>query len=210
MFIYDKGFIPTLLLIIGILFTCSCLMAEVRAADDKIKPKLKEVPTQLAIPRSFLVSHAPYHNVGVHTAFNIDDVFIGLNGAGNIAKGIDLALIGSFEMRPTAKRVLVKTMPDTYLQLQERRFLPAVGIEKRFEVHELFDVFASASIGYLLGDFKGTRRDTEDGPVFIPKIGLSWKPGKNGLISFGYQYQSIYDEMISPHRVFVSFGVRWN
>lgn len=159
--------------------------------------------------RAFIVGAQPYHHVGLHTAFNIDDIFIGLNGGYNLSKKLDLAVVGSFEMRPTAKRVLVEHAPNFYYQLQQRRFLPAVGLEKRFELHEILDIFVGASVGYLLGDFKGTRMDTEDGLVFMPRAGLSFKPGRNGLISIGYQYQSIYDSAIEPHRVYIACAVRW-
>lgn len=177
-------------------------LSTVRAADDTLKfvgisrPtfRLSEVVTE-------------YHYGLFSTSFNPEDIFTGFQfGVSVWAKG-RLSVVGGFDWRTSAKRVLVPIDDQTYFQFQERRYFPNIGVEKRFQLNDILGFFLTVRTGYLVGDYKATRRDTDDGFVVWPSAGVSLNFAKIIHLRGGYQYQNVRNQTVSPHRAYIGLGI---
>jgi hypothetical protein len=148
-----------------------------------------------------------YHFGSFGSAFNLDDALGCFQGGWTFWKAGELALVGGFDWRFFNKRVLVPLGNDTWLQVRERRYWPNIGLEKRYQFSETFGVFAQVRTGWLFGDYKATRRDTNDGFVVMPSAGVSLTFAKWLLVRAAYQYSPIRNETVPLHRVFLCIGV---
>jgi hypothetical protein len=174
-------------------------------------PRYEHAPVPAPSPVSGLrLGRTPpysYHFGSFGSAFNLDDALGCFQLGWTFWKGGELALVGGFDWRFFNKRVLVPLGNDTWLQVRERRYWPNIGLEKRYQFSELFGVFAQVRTGWLFGDYKATRRDTNDGFVVMPSVGVSLTFARWFLVRAAYQYTPVRNETVPLHRVYLCIGV---
>lgn len=119
-----------------------------------------------------------------------------------------------YRTRPWVRSVRYEVDQQVQYQFWEKRSLWYLGAGKRFmlsspRARESFGAFANANLGYTYGSFRGSNRKPEDQWIFLPKAGLFYQY-KMLDIKLGYEYMSIRNSTLSPHRVTLNVGVLFN
>jgi len=202
------------LYLIGLLIGC-CLpgMAQPSAPADPVAADTLTTSAEASLPlvgphkvqkAKGLDDVTRYGTALFTTSFNFEDIYLGFQGSYPITPF--LAAMLSFDFRPSAMRVLVEEPGGVYYQYRERRYLPALGLELRYNIVENFQLFASVRGGFLFGDYRGmaTKRP-EEGFVVVPNAGIAWITDIF-TIRASYEYQDVKNDIIFPHRVNIGLG----
>jgi ankyrin repeat protein len=119
-----------------------------------------------------------------------------------------------YRTRPWVRSIRYEIDQQVQYQFWEKRSLWYLGAGKRFTLvspgaRESFGAFANANLGYTYGSFRGSDRNPEDQWIFLPKAGLFYQY-KVLDVKLGYEYMSIRNSTVSPHRLTLNVGVAFS
>ena len=147
-------------------------------------------------------------NIGPLAIFNLNDFRAGLSFQLSEIK-YKVNLVGSYEIRPTRKRIWRESQDDIIYQFWETRHVVTAGLQKTFIISksnpDKFHGFhISAKAGHTFGSYRGYLQNAKTKTFFMPEAGLSVIHPKT-LFKISYAYMPFDTENINPHQIKITY-----
>ena len=132
-----------------------------------------------------------------NNTFNFNDYYYGFS-MGVEDLGYQWGARFNFQFRPFYKRVQIQETDFLIRQYREKKYFISIDLDKRFLHINLggadAQVFMGTQIGYLLGNYRGTRNNAERIFNIVPMGGLCVNVKETTFIKVGFCY--LKDQLI--------------
>lgn len=147
-------------------------------------------------------------NVGPMAVFNTEDFRMGLSFQLNEAK-YGVGIVGSWDIRPSRKRIWRERESETYYQFWETRQVLTAGLQKTFvfnkkNLAKYYAFHVGARAGYTYGNYRGYIQNAASKTFFTPEAGLTILNPRT-TFKIGYTYIPLDNENVSPHQIKIEY-----